>query len=264
LDEALVREALADQLPKADRFDATNAFREIRIIKTPEEIALLRHAAKILQTSFEAVANSIHEGITCRELISRFRQTMEAQGGWGSHMTYGGGSAPWVGFQDMSYRLKQGDVLFVDPAGTYRHYWADLGRSAIVGEPTAKFEELYGVLQEVHRAVVPAILPGTSFGEIGALARETVGDAMPEGFMPLLHSMGLEQYDHPQDRGAFGGGDLRLEANMVINFESLYFELGFGVLQLEDTYLVTPDGAQQLTTLPLEPLRSPVDPAHHG
>jgi Xaa-Pro dipeptidase len=253
-DEPSVRDSLAERLPDAERVDALNALREIRVVKTAEEIALLRRSAALLQTSFEAVVNKLGVGITTRELISTFRQAMEAQGGWGSHMTYGGGTAPWVGFPDTSYRLKEGDILFVDPAGTYRHYWSDLGRSAHIGEPSGKFQELWGTLQECHRAVVPAMVPGATFAGLADIARETVGSAIPHGFMPLFHSMGIEQYDHPQERGAFGGGGLELEAGMVINFESLYFELGFGVLQLEDTYLIGTGGPEQLTTLTKDPV----------
>ena len=41
-----------------------------------------------------------------------------------------------------------------------------------------------------------------------------------------------------------------LEPGMVFALESPYFELGWGGLQLEDTYLVTAQGFERLTTLP--------------
>jgi Xaa-Pro aminopeptidase len=74
--------------------------------------------------------------------------------------------------------------------------------------------------------------------------------------VPLIHSIGIEQYDHPQSVGEFLSEDFTLEADMVINYEIPYFEFPWGVLQLEDTYHVTPDGPKRLVSLPQEPFYS--------
>ena len=84
--------------------------------------------------------------------------------------------------------------------------------------------------------------------------------SVPRGFVPLIHSIGLEQYDHPQSLGTFLSEDFTLEAGMVVNFETLYFELGWGLIQLEDTYLVGPGGPERFQTLPQEPFACPVMP----
>ena len=70
------------------------------------------------------------------------------------------------------------------------------------------------------------------------------------------HSIGIEQYDQPESIGGFLADDFVLEDGMVMNFETLYFELGWGVLQLEDTYHVTSAGAERLQTMPQEPFLS--------
>jgi Xaa-Pro aminopeptidase len=147
-------------------------------------------------------------------------------------------------------------VLYLDPAGHYKHYWCDMGRAAHIGQPSAKFLELYSVLQECHRAIVPELRPGSSSAELRRQARELTRDSMPAGLVALCHSIGIEQYDHPEALGGFLADDFVLEDGMVMNFETLYFELGWGVLQLEDTYHVTSAGAERLQTLPQEPLLS--------
>ena len=171
-------------------------------------------------------------------------------------MTGGGGSRPWLSHPGESYVLKRGDVLYLDPAGHYKHYWCDMGRAAHIGPPSQKFLELYGVLQECHRAVVPQLRPGISSAELRQQARELTHDAMPAGLVALSHSIGIEQYDQPESIGGFLADDFVLEDGMVMNFETLYFELGWGVLQLEDTYHVTSAGAERLQTMPQEPFLS--------
>ena len=186
----------------------------------------------------------MREGTTTRELMHYFKSSMAAQGGYGSHMTGGGGSRPWLSHPGESYVLKVGDVLYLDPAGHYKHYWCDMGRAAHIGPPSQKFLELYGVLQECHRAIVPQLRPGISSADLRQQARELTHDAMPAGLVALSHSIGIEQYDQPESIGGFLADDFVLEDGMVMNFETLYFELGWGVLQLEDTYHVTSAGAE--------------------
>src|SRR5262249_49629181 len=145
---------------------------------------------------------------------------------------------PWISYPDLSYRLKVGDIVHLDPAGHYEHYWADVGRSAFVGEPTAKFDEFYAILQEVHHVADPLLQPGNSTAIPKKAAQQVASERLGKSFSAFIHSIGIEQYDHPQTLGEFLSEDFELEENMTVNFETLYFELGWGLLQLEDTYLV--------------------------
>lgn len=260
-DEAsTMNELAANELADATLVDAVNVFRRIRNVKTPDELVLLRHAARINQTALEGVANLVDVGVTPGELLRYYRSSMAAQGGYGSHMTGGGGEQPWLSHPDMSYRLKEGDVIYLDPAGHFKRYWGDMGRAAIVGEPTAKYEERYGRLQDCHREVVPMIVAGASSVAITDAAARSVERHMPGGFVPLIHSIGLEHYDHPQSLGTFLSEEFTLEDGMVVNFETLYFELGWGLLQLEDTYVVGTGAPERIQTLPMEPFACPVTP----
>jgi Xaa-Pro dipeptidase len=241
-------------LPAARLVYARDTFRAIRVVKTPEEIAALRQSNRILEVALRGVTNLVREGTSCGEIVKAFRVLMAGQGALGSHITYGGGSRPFVGSSDLSYRLKAGDVLFIDPAGEWRHYWSDLGRTAFVGEPSAKAERLYGKLRDCHEQVFPELKPGANFADLYRLTREAADGELQPGLLTVLHSMGLEQYDHPRNEMNFGRGNLVLEPNMVINFETLYFEFPWGVMQLEDTYLITEAGPEKLSTLSREPL----------
>ena len=252
-DVRVMLELQATELPEAQCIDGVELFREIRVIKTDPEIALLTEAARMNQVALESAATLVRSGTTCDELLRHYRSTMTALGGYGSHMTGGGVSHPWITFPDMSYRLREGDIVHLDPAGHYKHYWADLGRTAILGQPTGKFEDLYGTLQEIHRVTDAMLQPGVSTAEIKDRATKIATASMPVGFLVLLHSIGIEQYDHPQTLGEFLSEDFVLDDNMTVNYETLYFELGWGMLQLEDTYLIGSAGPRRLATLAQEP-----------
>jgi Xaa-Pro dipeptidase len=249
---ATVLELQANDLPDVQYAGDVNTFREIRGVKTPEEVNLLRHAAKAVETALLGVVNLLDVGVTPRELLRYYRAAMAEQGGYGSHMTGGGGIHPWLSHPNMSYRFKTGDVVYLDPAGHYRRYWGDVGRAAIVGGSTDKLQERYGRLQECHRTVVPMLQSGVHSTDVTDEARRAVEGHIEGGFVPLIHSIGLEHYDHPQSLGTFLSENFDLEAGMVVNFETLYFELGWGLIQLEDTYLISDGPPERFQTIPQE------------
>jgi Xaa-Pro aminopeptidase len=244
-----------EELAEAECREALNLFRQIRLVKTPDELDLLRQACAKNQAALESTAAMLAEGVTTGEALNHYLAAMAAEGGYGSHMTGGGVERTWHTYPDQQYRLRKGDVYVLDPAGHYRYYWADLGRCAEIGGPSAKFEHFYGTLQACHEHVAPLLRPGTSTVEIKRVSEEFVHDVMPAGFFPALHSIGIEQYDHPQPLlGEFLSEDFVLEEGMVVNFESPYIEYPWANLQLEDTFQITADGPIRLASLPVQPV----------
>lgn len=259
IDDLRVMQEMGEKLPAATLVDALDTLREIRLIKTPDEITLLRQAARINAAALTTTANLVVEGITTGELVRNYKIAMAAQDGVGSHITGGGDGHPWPGHPNLSYRLKEGDILHLDAAGSYRRYWADIGRSAYVGEPTQKFVERYAALQESHRILDPDLRPGNSSSRMIERAREIVPRALPvDGLLPIVHSIGVEQWERVDEYFVF-------EKGMVIAFETVYFELGWGALQLEDMYLIGDDGPERLGGLAQEPyVKTPRVPAARG
>jgi Xaa-Pro dipeptidase len=255
-DSRVTLELMERELSDAKFTEATNIFREIRVVKTPDEIKRMRRAAIANQTALESAANLVREGVSTGELVRHYRMLMNAYGGYGSHITGGGENHPWMHHDDWGYRLKSGDHVLLDPAGSYDYYWGDQARNVVIEPVPAKFEEVYGALAQCHEQVVPQLRPGASSHEIERLAHEAAaGTAAAPGLLPLVHSIGLEQYDQPQTLGEFFTEDLVFEPNMIVNFETLYPELGWpGMLVIEDTFLITETGSERLGTLPVAPI----------
>jgi Xaa-Pro dipeptidase len=256
-DVRVMLELKENELENADVSDALNIFRQIRVVKTPGELQCLGRSAAILESALVSMSHLAGPGTTIQELFRFLRATVALHGGYVSHGIGTGVNRPWISYSRMDYRLQDGDILYVDPAGQVDFYWADIGRTLVVGQAPPKLEPYYEALVDCHEEVVPLLTPGRSTAEIKSAAGKAVSGRLPlEGFAPLVHSIGLEQYDHPQPVGDFLGADFVLEEGMVVNFETPFLELGFGILQLENTYVVESGGPRRLTTLPPTPLRS--------
>ena len=249
-DARVMLELRENELEHAEVSEAVNVFREIRVVKTAAEVERLTRSTRVLQSALVGVAELAREGTSVQELFRFLRATMALHGGYASHGIGTGISRPWISYTRMDYRLQDGDVLYVDPAGQIDFYWADLGRTVVVGDWPPKLESYYQALLDCHTAVVPLLSPGVSTGTIKEEARKVAVGRLPlEGFAPLVHSIGLEQYDHPQPLGDHLSADFTLEEGMVINFETPFLELGFGILQLEDTYHIERSRPRRLSTL---------------
>lgn len=247
-----VRAMLAVQaagLAEAACVDAVNVFREIRMVKTPDEVELIRRSTRINEAALLGAVSLLQEGISLREVRRHWFAAMAAQDAIGIDFTSGGLDRPWASYPD-SYRLKRGDHVILDLAGTYERYWSDIGRTGSVGPPTARVAELQAALGECHRQIVPLLRPGASASALTAQTAELLRGPMPNGLVPAMHSIGVEVYDNPQLSGELERDDFLLEPGVVVNYETFYLEFGWGVIQLDDTYLIGDGEPQRLSTLP--------------
>jgi Xaa-Pro dipeptidase len=235
---------------RSDERDAINVFREIRLVKTSQEIDILKEAARINEDSLRAAANLLREGVTMREVRNAWRCAMVLQDALPVIFYAGGFDRPWpVG--DDSYRLKSGDHVLLDCAGTYKYYWADVGRTGTVGPASSRVKEVHENLLEISRVCVPMLRPEVTSAAIKEAARQTARDGVREGLSTLLHPLGVEIYEMPQPYGEVLQEDFTLEAGMVVSCEyCLYTEFPWGVVQLEDTYLIGDGEAEFVGTLP--------------
>lgn len=230
--------------------DGVNIFREIRLKKTPAELSLLREAAVMNQTALRQALPLLKDGVTMREVRNAWRVSMVLQGATPVEFYAGGFDRPWPMGSEM-YRLRDGDHMQLDGAGTYKHYWADVGRTGVIGGASPRVEEIHGRLLEIYETCVPMLRPGVSSAEIKEAARECASDDLRKGLNTLMHPLGLEVYEMPQPYGEVEREDFTLEVDMVVALECcLYMEFPWGVMQLEDAFIVGDNSVELLGDLP--------------
>ncbi len=237
-------------VPGVTGVDATNIFREIRMVKTPDEIALLRKAAAVNEAAVETAIAAVHEGATNEELERVFMTDMARQGGVGTYILFGFISGLRSG------SIVRGEPVMVDALGTYGLYNGDLGRTIVLGEPDAETKKRMRAVHKGWDAACEMMKPGVTGS---AIVRRVVEVVQREGFPAfnhcVAHTVGLEHTDHPMQMGPDGMGgkpDFTVEENMVLNFDMPHVEWGWGSMHIEDTMLITKTGFEPLTSLRTE------------
>lgn len=244
------------ELPDIQWKEAGELFRYIRMVKTPDEIALLRQAAEVNWEGFKALLKAAVPGNTEIDLSRAYRAGASLAGG--VPVFCNNACGPWAvnHWEPRTYALKPGDTVYCDAGCTYRYYNADTNVSAVLGEPTRRHRELFQAMSDGLSAATAVVRPGVRLSEVLAAFREgTLAGGAVKSFSGFGHAVGLEARDLPMIQAPFPtvkdevievSADFVLEAGMVFNLEDAKRELGLGSVAVEDTLLVTSTGCESL------------------
>jgi Xaa-Pro aminopeptidase len=232
----------------------------LRLRKSAEEIAALRHAAELTDDAVRDMLDEPLIGRTEHELVARIERSYVARGG-GHHIHYLGVTsmahpdrcvpAQWP----RSRPVARGDVLtFEISAAAAPDYSGQLLRTVTVGEPpTAEVRRLHDVADRVLGDIEKLLRPGVHVRELVA-ASQAVEDAGFTTVDDLVHGFGggyLPPVLGTRSRSIRPTPDFTLDAGMTVvvqpNVSRTDFRIG---VQTGDLMLVTADGAERLHRFP--------------
>jgi Xaa-Pro dipeptidase len=251
--------SLREKLPDAEMVDVSDRVGYVRMVKTPEEIALMEEACRISDETMEEAFAQLHTGMTEKDLQALMTGGMVKRGasrafagvlfGERAALPHGGAS---------ERKLKPGEFVLVDMGGMYKGYWSDCTRSVFYGdEPTERQIEIYEAVLAANRAAFVASKPGVTCESIDVAARTVIEEAgYGEYFIHRLgHGIGKEIHEHPY---MVRNNKLLLEPNMVYTDEPGIYIVGEIGIRVEETLVCTEDGARSLTHFPRHLRKYPV------
>jgi len=226
--------------------DATNIFREIRMIKSTAEIQNLRLAAKVNEKACLDASTNLNIGDTWDMIEKKYHISMSEQGGRNGHIITSLGGLP-------EGKIIEGKPFLVDALGEYKNYFGDFGRTVILGEPSKELriraDSMMNGLKETFNFIKPGIRKSEIISKVIEVVRKS---GFPEFFYVSPHSLGLEHTDQPIPLGSQihnNNTDFVVEKNMILNIDMPYFEWGWGTMHLEDTILVNDNNIEFLTSM---------------
>jgi Xaa-Pro aminopeptidase len=247
----------------AELADARVPFEKARVIKTQDEVTLMRQACAVADIGICAVRDAIEPGVTENDLWAIFCATNIRLGG--EHvdarlLTAGGNTNPW--YQPASDRLvRYGEFVAFDtdmagPMG----YFADISRTYLCGDGpgTEVQREQYRFAYDFLQQAIPLFRPGVAFREIAEKVPVFPERWKQNRYVVLAHGCGMSDewpaiYFPDVSWSGFGNDDAVLEENMVISVEALVGEVNRGEsVKLEDQILITADGNENLTLAPFD------------
>ena len=247
--KAAYRPEIGRRLPKLTITDASGILREIRMIKTNDEVRRIRRSAAVTERAIAAAASIARTGVTEREMAAEFRRSVISQGGIPTFaLLRFGRNTPLGQIPSDDTQLAPGEEIWFDVGSLVDGYWSDLARIYVLAEPSEKLRRYYQAALAGEDLAFEIARPGLSVHEFFDRVMARVREAGIPHYRRhhLGHGIGVEVYDPPL---LAPGDEHVIEAGMVLNVEMPYYELGWGAVHVEDPFLVGEAGNEWLTTL---------------
>ena len=255
-DDTRFADVLGDAIKDATVSDATNLLFEIRMVKTPDEIEILRTAAIKNEAAMQKAFAAIHEGGTWGDVVTAYEVGVAEQGGRVLAAFNGAGrKSAGAGRVFKDYPIAIGDQVCFDSMMRWRRYMGDCQRTVVLGDPSKKMETYWKGYAAGIEACYDSMKPGLSTGNLRNTAIDTVRkNGCPTFELAFIHGIGLDHIEVPFIAGGTLG-DFQIEKNMVLNMDFELHEVGWGGMFFEESMLITENGAERLYRLPRDLIR---------
>lgn len=239
---------LAEALEDVELVSTKNVVEDVRRIKEPAEVKLIKQAVEIGDAAFEWIQERLAPGVTEREIALELEVQMRRAGADEV------GFDPIVGSGPLSAHIhhtpsdrafEKGDLVLLDFGAAVGGYRSDLTRTVVLGAATDEQRAVYDIVLEAQHRGIAAIRDGASGLDVDTAARSFIaeaghGDNFGHG---LGHGVGLDIHEAPRlsriSEDVLAAGD-------VVTVEPGIYLRDSGGIRIEDCVLVTADGSEVL------------------
>jgi len=233
--------------------DASGLLATARAIKTEQEVERMRLAAELAAEAMEHVRDQLRPGMKTSEVGAMYEAYVHSVGvGYQGRVDMaraftlvwsGPGIRTFTATSDAHVSADEPTLLEIWVATD--GYWCDLTKNACPGELTGEYDSLLDGLLTVYQRAIEHLRPGASLPELDRLVRDGIGEIGYPGqpSHPIAHGVGARAHEPPYAHQA-GTGELR--EGMVLAVEPGCYWPGGGGLRVEDNFLITADGCEQL------------------
>jgi Xaa-Pro aminopeptidase len=221
-----------------------------RMIKSAQEIGMIRRSVELNSKAFEAALKTVRPGRTKEAYlageIDRQMRKLGAERPAFETIVAAGERCALPHAQPSQRLLGENELLLIDMGATLDGYASDMTRVAVLGRASNRIKKIYRAVLEAQLAGIDAVRPGVTAGFVDRRTRQTLKPyKLDKTFIHSTgHGLGLEIHEPPR----LGKRDkTRLEEGMTITIEPGVYLEGFGGIRIEDTVVVTRTGCEVLT-----------------
>lgn len=238
-----------ENVVKGELIPVTGIIEKLRLIKSKEEIKILKEAAKIADAAFTHIVDFIKVGKTELEVSNELEFFMRRAGATSSSfdtiVASGKRSALPHGVATNKV-IEAGDFVTMDYGAYFNGYVSDITRTVAVGNPDEKLKEIYNIVLAAQLKGMEGIKAGITGIQADALTRDYITE---KGYGEYFghstgHGIGLEIHEGP---ALSFRSDITLEPGMIVTCEPGIYIPGLGGVRIEDDTIVTNDHNEALT-----------------
>ena len=244
-----------DEVRSLNATDVQNAapiLANLRVRKSPTELALLEKTIKISVAGQEAAARVIAPGVWEYQVEAAVEYEFRRRGAERPSFPSIIGSGPnstVLHYNDSTRQMQSGDLVVVDIGSEYGGYAGDVTRTyPVSGKFTPRQREIYQIVLDAQKQALAVIKPGVTMQQVHQAAFNYIRSKGYEKEFPhgTSHYLGLYVHD-------VGPSRIGLEPGMVITVEpGIYLDKEQLGVRIEDDVVVTENGYRMLSDFPRE------------
>lgn len=239
---------LQEALPQTQFFDASDVIWELRMVKSPAEIELIKGAARLTALSLKENLPLVEAGMTEREVANRIAIGLLKHGADKyNYVSAIAGSGTYDQFCRLptDRKINKGELLWCDLSAVYRDYCSDMSSFVVVGGASDEQQRFIDVARGVHLKTLDYIRPGITARDVMRFVRQAYRQSGFDWNFDIGrcgHGIGLELAEQPS---LDDNSNVVLQAGMTLAFEPAILA-EHGVYDMEENLLVTENGCTVL------------------
>ncbi len=228
--------------------------KNLRTVKDAQELALTQNAIDISSDTFLHIMEMLKEGNLESTIAFEMEFFMKRHGseatGFDIIVASGKRSALPHGRASLK-RIEKGDFILIDFGSRAQGYHSDQTRTVVCGKPSSEQEKVYQIVKEAHDKAIEKVRPGIPIHEVDEAARDHIRKCGYDQYFGhgTGHGIGLAVHENP---GVNKENKDLIQEGMVFTIEPGIYIPDWGGVRIEDMVLVTSQGAEILTWLPID------------
>jgi Xaa-Pro dipeptidase len=248
----LFLEAIKKALPNIEVVSATKLMNQVRIVKSEWELEQIRRAGVVCSAGWEAFVRALTPNVMEYEIIAEVEAELKRLGAEDNFMLIASGGTEVKGMTPPGKRrLQIGDMVRTELTPQLNGYYAQICRSAVLGEPNEGQKKSFALFKEATEAGLSAVRAGVTAHDIACAENDVFrkygyGEYCTSQYTRVRgHGHGL----HPDEVPAILEGDHTIleENSVIIVHPNTYTPLA-GYHVLGDPVVVKKDGYESLLT----------------
>ena len=239
-------EYLKDAIGNPKIVDATAVLRDARMLKSPLEVAKIRHICSLASAVFDGLPAWLAQGQGVRSIFTEFKIKALQKGI--DDVPYLVGAAGQGGYGDIispppEDAIRSGDVLMLDTGCVWDGYFCDFDRNFGFGCVAAEAREAYDLLWQATEDGLQQLRPGMTAAELFGIMQKRLGGS-DDSVGRYGHGLGIQLTEPPSH---IDWDDTVLQTGMVLTLEPSLALSGGKMMVHEENILLTEQGAELLT-----------------
>lgn len=238
--------------PLVELIEVDEAILNERIIKSEDELKILRAAAKLADFGVKTGVAALEEGVTEMEVLAKIEYELKKKGvremSFSTMVLFGEKAGDPHG-NPGDRKLKKGDAVLFDLGVVWEGYCSDITRTVFFDHVKDEDQAVYETVLKAQEASLFASKPGNRIALLDKTARETISNNGYGDYFPhrIGHGLGIEVHEFPSMNDQ---NESLLQPGMTFTIEpGIYIPNQLGV-RIEDDVVITETGFETLTQFP--------------